>query len=280
VGLTYVDEERTQPRHVHTHVIQADLTAPGVRVMLTPPDGPRETRRETTAQFVARVHAQAGINAHFFLPFPTDESTAWLVGFAASNGRVFSAFEHPEQNFALVDDAPAVNIDRQNHASIVHRDAASPGGLRVKESVSVWTAVAGSAQIVTNGVVTIPTYKDASHPDAALTPGTSRNFNNDNSWYNAVTARSAIGISRDGRTLTLFTVDVRNGSEGMTIGEAARLLVDRYRVWNALNLDGGGSTSLALADPATGVVSLVNASSDNPAGRSVGSSLAVFAARK
>jgi hypothetical protein len=48
-------------------------------------------------------------------------------------------------------------------------------------------------------------------------------------------------------------------------------------VWNALNVDGGGSTSLVLADPATGKAALVNTSSDNPNGRAVGSTLAVFA---
>ena len=58
----------------------------------------------------------------------------------------------------------------------------------------------------------------------------------------------------------------------------AAALIKEYGAWNALNIDGGGSTSLAMADPAAGTAaSLVNASSDNPAGRSVGSSLAVFA---
>jgi exopolysaccharide biosynthesis protein len=63
----------------------------------------------------------------------------------------------------------------------------------------------------------------------------------------------------------------------MPVAEVAALLINDYGVWNALNIDGGGSTSLAMADPATGAASLVNTSSDNPAGRSVASSLAVFA---
>ncbi len=63
----------------------------------------------------------------------------------------------------------------------------------------------------------------------------------------------------------------------MTVGEVARTLIDDYGVWQALNLDGGGSTSMALQDPITHTWSLVNAASDNPAGRAVGSSLAVFA---
>ena len=92
-----------------------------------------------------------------------------------------------------------------------------------------------------------------------------------------MSARTAIGLSRDGRTLTLFTVDARGGSAGLSVRELAGTLVKDYGVWNALNLDGGGSTSIAMEDPVTHSAALVNVSSDNPAGRSVGSSLAVFA---
>jgi len=50
--------------------------------------------------------------------------------------------------------------------------------------------------------------------------------------------------------------------------------------WNALNLDGGGSTSMAMEDPETHRPVLLNTSSDGSGlGRSVGSSLAVFAQR-
>ena len=63
----------------------------------------------------------------------------------------------------------------------------------------------------------------------------------------------------------------------MRVGEMAARLIRDYGVWNALNLDGGGSTSMAMQDPTTGVATIVNTSSDNPNGRSVGSSLAVFA---
>ena len=76
-------------------------------------------------------------------------------------------------------------------------------------------------------------------------PGT---FSNEKSWYKVATARTAIGLSRDGRTLTLFTVDVRGGSDGMRVGEVADLLMADYGVWNALNLDGGGSTSMAMEE--------------------------------
>src|SRR4029079_4229228 len=125
---------------------------PGLRVKLTGPGGTREVVRATTAAALQREHGQIAINGHFFLPFPSADADAWVVGFAASEGRPFSAFEVPEQSYAIVANAPALNIDSRNRASIVHRDPADADGLHVRESVEIWTAVAGSAQIVSDGV--------------------------------------------------------------------------------------------------------------------------------
>jgi exopolysaccharide biosynthesis protein len=63
----------------------------------------------------------------------------------------------------------------------------------------------------------------------------------------------------------------------MRVGEVADLLIRDYGVYNALNLDGGGSTSMAMEDPITYQEAMVNRSSDRPEGRAVGSNLAVFA---
>jgi len=255
VGVAYIDRTETSPRAVHMHIIQIDLEAPGLRFRLSPPAGGREVVRQTTLEFLRQERAQVAINAHFFLPYPSADTEAWLIGIAASDGRVYSAFESPAQDYALLPDAPAVNIDPANHATIVHRDRAQPDGTHVAEPVALWTTLAGSAQIVTGGATSVP----------------------DLAWYRAVNARTAIGVSQDGRTLTLFTVDKSGGSEGLQVGEVADLLRRDYGVWAALNLDGGGSTTMVLQDPVTRDASVVNASSDNPAGRSVGSSLAVFA---
>ena len=61
----------------------------------------------------------------------------------------------------------------------------------------------------------------------------------------------------------------------MRVGEVADVLLG-YGVWNALNLDGGGSTSMAMQDPADNVRKLINVSSDPPPGRSEASNLAVY----
>ena len=110
-----------------------------------------------------------------------------------------------------------------------------------------------------------------------LTPGGPRDYSDTNSWYDALQARTAIGLSRNRKTLYLFTVDRAGGSLGMRVGEVADLLIRDYRVYNALNLDGGGSTSMAMEDPITHQGVMVNRSSDKPGGRAVGSSLAIFA---
>ena len=288
--ITRVGSPPDFPRNVKIHVVKIDLSAPFLSFEFTPHTGTRDTRRQTTLQYLNGVGAQVAINGSFFLPFPSADFNSALVGFAASNGNVYSPFEFPIQNYALVRDSPAINIDPNNNASIVHRDPAfSDGtcygfcqavdGLHVLENVILWNAFSGSAQIVTNGVKTIPCYLDATHPGCALVGPGPANYSNSNSWYELVNARTSIGLSCDNKSLVLFTVDATNGSSGMRVSEMADLLIRDYEVCIALNMDGGGSTSLAMVDPLTGIGALVNSSSDNPNGRANGSGLAVFAAR-
>jgi hypothetical protein len=278
-GITYIDRTDMTPRAVHMHVVQVDLRARGVRFELSPPGGRAEVVRQTVVEFLNSRHAQVAINAHFFWPWPTEDTDVEVLGLAVSNGRVYSSFETPVQSYALLPDAPALNIDRQNRATIVHRSPASADGWRVREHVQLWTTLSGSAQILTNGQITIPQYRDADHPEGMLQPGGTgvTPYSNSRSWYDALASRTAIAISKNGRMLTLFTVDARGGSLGMTPGEVAEVLRRDFGAWQALNLDGGGSTSMAMEDPVTHVGRLLNVPADTPAGRAVGSSLAVFA---
>ncbi|HQZ37660.1 MAG TPA: phosphodiester glycosidase family protein [Vicinamibacterales bacterium] len=262
------------------HLAQVDTQAPGIRFRVSPPAGGRETIRQTTVDFLRAEGAQLAVNGHFFLPFPSTDTEAWVIGLGASEGRVYSAFESPEQDYALVADAPALNLDPRGRPRIVHRDARHVDGQHVRERVSLWNTVAGSSQIVTRGRVTIPAYRDATHPDGRLTPGGPSAASNGKPWADVVTARTVAGVSRNRRVLTLFTVDARGGSEGMRLAEIADLLVREYGVWDAINLDGGGSTSMAWENPSTGQAELINTSPDSPNGRAVASSLAVFARRR
>jgi hypothetical protein len=275
-GVRYLDIIESSPRPLRLHVARIDLGAPGVRVAVSGPAGGRETLREPTREFLRRAGAQIGINAHFFLPFPSDDREAWVIGFAAADGVVYSAFESPVQRYALLPDAPALHVDRRNRARIVHR-APRSDGRSLREGVAVWNAVAGSAQIVTGGRVTLPAYRDAAHPDAPLLPDAEGRYGAKRSWYDVVTARTAIGRSRDGRTLVLAVAERSERSEGSTVGDLARRLVREHGVWDALNLDGGGSSTMAWQDPDTGAYALLNTSSDRPEGRAVATSLGVYA---
>lgn len=280
VGVTYSDKTTNDPRPLRMHLAQIDLRAPGIRFKVSTPGGDREVFRQTTLDFLKQERAQLAINAHFFLPFPSEDRTAWVIGLGASEGRVFSTFEIPEQSYALVAFASAINIDRDNQATIVTYDPSFADRQHVREQVALWNVVAGSSQIVTSGAMTVPQYRDDNHFDADLDPGGPNNYSNAKPWADATTARTAIGLSQDRRTLTLFTVDVRGGSEGMKLSEVANVLIRDFAVFDALNLDGGGSTTMAMEDPVNGTPSIVNTSSDNPLGRVVATSLAVFAIKK
>jgi len=282
------------PRLARMNILLIDLTSPAVHFKLTPPGEnlpavapgsttpnwpivPFEVVRQRTLDFLGASHAQAAVNVHFFAPFPvpggsTQSAFAYVIGLAASRGKVYSGFESPIQSYAIVTDSPGLNIDKENRASIVHRQPGSADATAILEDVELWNALAGSSQILTNGVKTIPEYTDATHPDALLTPGPVPPLGPlpltytraGRHWYDLSNARTAIGVTQDGKTLVLFTVDGTNGGHGLQGGEVADLLKNDYGVWNALNLDGGGSTTMAVEDPVTHVRKLVNVPADNP----------------
>ena len=67
----------------------------------------------------------------------------------------------------------------------------------------------------------------------------------DAGFAGSLNPRTATGTTRDGRHLLLVTVDGRQAlSKGVSLAGLAEIL-RRYGAWNAINLDGGGSTTLA-----------------------------------
>jgi hypothetical protein len=82
--------------------------------------------------------------------------------------------------------------------------------------------------------------------------------------------RSAVGIDRERRRLILAVVDGRRPwSVGMTLVELATVLIE-LGAHQALNLDGGGSTTLVVGNR------IVNVPSDAAGERAVGNALLVF----
>jgi exopolysaccharide biosynthesis protein len=89
--------------------------------------------------------------------------------------------------------------------------------------------VGGGPHLIVNGVIDID--------------GIQEGF--DNSFINDPNPRTAVGVTSDGKLL-LITVDGRQAmSKGVTLPELATILL-RYGAVNAINLDGGGSTTMAV----------------------------------
>jgi hypothetical protein len=109
-------------------------------------------------------------------------------------------------------------------------------------------AVSGSATVLKGGIPIVSTATALRHP------------------------RSAVGLSADGATLLMLAVDGRQAtleespygrihSRGATLQELGELMRG-FGAREAINLDGGGSTSIVLKDPHTGVFTVANQPSD------------------
>ncbi len=105
------------------------------------------------------------------------------------------------------------------------RSGSLPEIITGNPSAAVTDIVASQERIVTDGQPTLSPYVRHSlfrHP------------------------RSAIGITRDGRTLIFAVADGRSSeSAGMTTPELGRFM-HSLGVWNALRMDGGGSSTMFL----------------------------------
>ena len=247
-GIRHIYRTTTVPRELDMHFIEIDLTAPGIDFAITPSNGAAagETNGQTTRQFVTQQNAQIGINGSF----SAISNGAWVVeGIAATQGSVYSLFEQFRRT--------ALNISIDNVATIIRStDTGTNTGTAHTPDIPLYNTLGGEARLLNNGNNVAPSANEVLHP------------------------RTAAGVSSDGKKLILLTVDGRNTghSLGVTRPELADLL-KQYGAWNAINLDGGGSTTLVFSDP---IPRVINIPSDTNAGvpgveRTVGSNFAVFA---
>jgi hypothetical protein len=235
------------------HVLRINLADPDIRLFPTPRHtnyvaNSAETQGRTVSQFVKAYSVQVAVNANFFSPqeYYLPEGTAMrLDGLAISEGNPVSP-----ANFA---EAACVLFDSANVGQIIHTNwpAAATNG--------VLNAVAGDYPLLVRGV----------------NIGRSYGF----SGIHGNHPRTALGLSQDGKTLFLMCIDGRQShSSGAYDYETGAwlLLVGAH---DAVNLDGGGSTTMATLT-STGTTRRLNYSSavaDSGKERTVGSHFGVFA---
>jgi exopolysaccharide biosynthesis protein len=205
------------PTTSRAYIVRIDLRAPGIGFIATPHNGPLDTISETTSQFVTEQQVRIAINTNFFAPccnpFPEPKT---VIGLLVSQGQIVSP-----PSFDPLQSEAVLAITRHNDAMI----AEAPD----VDLSNVYTAVAGSAIIVKDGVdvsASSPAEGDPLNPNP----------------------RTVVGLSRDGRFLYLAVIDgrVTGYSLGTTNAQSAALML-AIGCDSALNLDGGGSSEIVSA---------------------------------
>ncbi len=199
------------------YAVRVDLKAPGISFVSSRHSGTKATVSDTVSDFAKKTHAQVAINAGFFSPCCLEhEEDKNILGVSIAEGKIVSPpSAKDEYNAALL-------ITQQNEASIT---TVSPD----TNLSRIFTAVAGSAIIVQKG----------------------ENTGNVNQLNKAAYAnpRTAVGVSKDGRYLYLVVIDGRKPgySMGTSNSETAEVMI-ALGAYTALNLDGGGSTTMVKSD--------------------------------
>jgi hypothetical protein len=244
--LVYYRRVHFSPRMMVAHIVTVDLTCKNVNVLVTPPqknDKLNPLRARTTSQFAAEFGVQVAINGDGFTPW-------W-------SRSMFDYYPHPgdpvtPNGFAASNGreygdvkGPTLFINSSKEASF--------GAAERK----VYNAISGQSWLVQD-----------KQPVADL---------NDTD----IAPRTAVGLDGPGTRLILIVVDGRQPfySEGVTIQEMAELMLF-YGGDNAINLDGGGSSTLVIQDPQTRQYRVFNSPINNylpGSERPVGNHLGIFA---
>jgi hypothetical protein len=284
VGVTLSHYSASSPPQ-NINVVDIDLAAPGIQFRVTPEVGglplnssgtPYTVTRQFTLDFMTNQGAQIAIDASRYWPTADGPGTVGgagtpvnLEGVVASGGSVYESFFNawrapPPPGISW----PTLNIGSSNDVAILYGDPSDPlghtplpeaddssGHQMLNAPMTLFDAVSGNYQVVSNGV-----------PITADRLFLANDFNPN--------PRTAIGFTTNDH-LVLVAVD-GGGSPwyGMPVIQMGWFIATNLGVFNAINADGGGSTTLALATPHP---HLVNFPSSGANGRAVGANLAVFA---
>jgi hypothetical protein len=224
-GVNYQRIVRTTPRPMMVHVVTLDLNQSGVKPFITPSNPavqPDHTQARTASHFVNEFGLQLAVNGSFFYKFR--EETPWdyyphagdrvsAIGTTISNTKPYSTIKEKY---------PTICFLAQHRAEIV-AEGTCPVGTK--------QAIAGNEIFLSHGQVTQqPTQwsRDWTKPYP----------------------RTAIGLDRFRSKVWLIVIDGKQPlySEGATVPELGAIATS-LGIDTALNLDGGGSVTLAIATP-------------------------------
>jgi len=223
-GIIYERIVRQEPRLMVIHVVTVDLKAEGIKLLVTPGDAENELplKARTTTEFLEGFDLQLAINGDAFTPW----QDLGPLGYTPKSGERVSPIGFAASNGTIysqdTDEEPTLYIYQSNLASL--------NGLVGK----IYNAISGNALLLWNGAAVEGLNSSDAEP------------------------RTAVGLDRGGRKLIIVVVDGRQAgySQGATLAEMAQILLEN-KAHSGMNMDGGGSSALAVQRP-SGEIELLN----------------------
>ncbi|MBN1302905.1 MAG: phosphodiester glycosidase family protein [Anaerolineales bacterium] len=214
-GVTYHRRVYYLPNMTIAHVLVIDTKEKGISLLVTPPDntGEKPLNARTTSEFLREFGVQIAVNGDGFSPWYSNGPLDYYPHSGdpvTPNGFAASAKQIYSQG-KEEENRPTLYISRRGALSFNQR----PG--------NVYSAISGDRMLVLKG-----------EPVAGLDSAT-------------LEPRTAVGINRNGRWLYLIVVDGRQPfySQGASFETLAEILV-AYGAYQAMNLDGGGSSTMVI----------------------------------
>ncbi|MEP6502125.1 MAG: phosphodiester glycosidase family protein [Betaproteobacteria bacterium] len=236
-GVVYRREVRTAPRPMMVHIVEIELARAEFVVTAGVPQAGLEFVAEKTSAFAHRMHTTVAINATYFRPF--DGGRFLAKPYVPQSGQAVEV-----DGVSIADghaDSQAASPDARSNGAF----CTTPHGVSIVQGdcpADTAQAVGGGPVLITNGQPVPLRVK----PDDARAKEIE-------TYYRHTEPRTALGIDAARRKLWIVVVDGRQAgySEGITLPELTALFTE-LGARSAINLDGGGSSTLVLGDGAGG----------------------------
>jgi exopolysaccharide biosynthesis protein len=243
-GIMWHSETRTNPPQ-RLFIAEVDLKNPGVHLRVAPggpdPDGPGkwETTLMEPTKIARREKFDLVVNGDFFIAKGVNDGEGTNAHYHAKQ---WASTEGP----AMTDGKTWSTSTNARPCLVVHKDATMTIASITQPSADDWEVIGGGPRLVHDGIASPKTNDVASQHR--------RNIRH---------PRTVVGLDATGTKLTILVVDGRKPGValGMTYTELAAEMV-RLGCKEALNLDGGGSSLMAVHDPKTGRMKILNHPTD------------------
>jgi exopolysaccharide biosynthesis protein len=242
--------------------LKVDLHDPDVQLFVTPRitnylANARETPSASITTFVRRYGVQVATCANFYNASNGESDPMMegipcnVLGLLVSNGEVVSAADNNKVASLLftTNKVPSFQFNNQ-----------SPG----TNTTGIFTAVTGYYPVLSNGV-NVGAWASNTFQDLEV---------------HTLNPRTIFGVSQDKRYFYMITIDGRQAHSEGALDIHSAIWAQAFGAWEAINMDGGGSAAMYMADCGGNPIAL-NRSSYLALGRGreryIGSHLGVYA---